>query len=133
VIGTIALAGRVHGDFEAILPRLRERHVEHQHRRSLDLRHAGGRLGEVHRAGAAQQLRIVVVHQFDLDLVLPDFRAFALQTEHQVEARMHRRELRHPNVLKDAEHRHLARLIDQRVVGDDREIEMHYFFDTGTE
>src|SRR2546422_3802663 len=47
------------------------------------------------------------------------FRSFPLQTEHQVQPRMHRRKLRHPDVLEDAEHRHLARLVHQRIVGQD--------------
>ena len=110
---------------------MRKRHVENEDRRRFDLRDAGGWLGEIHRARAAQQLHCFFIHQLDLYVMLADFGAFALEAEHQVQARMHRRELRHPDVLEDAEHRHLARLIDQRIVGDDSEIEMH--FATGTE
>jgi hypothetical protein len=46
---------------------------------------------------------------------------------------MHDGELRHPDVLEDAHDGHLPRLIDERVVRDDRKVEMHYFFATGTE
>ena len=38
---------------------------------------------------------------------------------------MHRRELLHPDVLEDAEDGNLPRLIDQRVVSDNGEVEMH--------
>ncbi len=41
---------------------------------------------------------------------------------------MHGGELLHPNVLEDAEHRDLAGLIDEGVVGGDGEIQMHDLF-----
>ncbi len=109
-----------------------ERHVEDEHRGGLDLRDPRGRLGEVHGARAAQQLRVCVVGQTDLHPVLADLSALALETEHEVQAGVHRRELLHPDVLEDAEDRHLPRLIDQRVIGDDGEVEVHYFLLTGT-
>lgn len=39
-------------------------------------------------------------------------------------ARVHRREARHPDVLKQPKDRELALLIDQRVIREDREIEL---------
>ena len=127
------LALGVHRDLEAILTGARERHVEHEHRGRFDFGDARWRLGKIHRARAAQELRILFVHQFDLHLMLAHFGAPALESQHEVQARVHRRKLRNPDVLEDAEHGHLARLVDQRVIGDHREVEMHYFFATGTE
>lgn len=45
-------------------------------------------------------------------------------SEHQVSARIDRRKVGEPDVLKHAEHAELALLIDQGVVGDNREIEV---------
>jgi hypothetical protein len=41
---------------------------------------------------------------------------------------MHRGELLHPDVLKDAENRDLPGLIDERVVRDDGEVEVQGLF-----
>jgi hypothetical protein len=41
-----------------------------------------------------------------------------------METRVHRRKLLHPDVLEYSKHGKLSGLIDQRVVGDYREVEM---------
>ena len=57
--------------------------------------------------------------------MLTDLRAPPLETEDQVQPRVHRGELLHPDMLENSQNRELARLIDDRVIGDDGEIEMH--------
>src|SRR5690349_6062880 len=57
--------------------------------------------------------------------MLTDLRALPLETEDQVQPRVHRRELLHPDVLENPQHRELAGLIDDCVIGDDGEVEMH--------
>src|SRR5690349_5080608 len=112
-------------DLEAVRPRVRQRHVEHQYRARLDVGDARGRLREVHGAVAAQDLGVLLVQQLDLYLVLSYLRALALEAQHQMEARVHRGKLLHPDVLEDAEYGELARLIHERVVGDHGEVEVH--------
>jgi len=53
-----------------------------------------------------------------------DLGASAANPEHQVGARIDGGKVGEPDVLKHAEHAELALLIDQGVVGDDREIEV---------
>src|SRR6266849_5602914 len=114
----------VDGDLEAVRARVRERHVEHENRSRLDVGHSCGRLGEVHGAVAAEDLGVLLVHQPDLHLVLADLGALSLEAEHQVQTGVHGGELLHPDVLEDPQHRELARLIDDRIVGDDGEVEV---------
>jgi hypothetical protein len=54
----------------------------------------------------------------------PDLGAASAHAQHQVRARVHRRELLDPDVLEDAQHAELPLLVDQRVVGDDREVDL---------
>src|SRR2546429_1902084 len=122
----------VDGDLEAVRPGVRERHVEHENRSCLDVGHPRGRLREVHGTVAAQDLRVLLVQEADLHLVLADLGALPLEPEYQVQARVHGGELLHPDVLKDPQHGQLAGLVDDRVVGDDGEVEMQsYFAETG--
>src|SRR4029077_12628866 len=116
----------VHGDGEAIDPGVREGHVEDQNGGRLDVRHPGGRLGEVHVPRAPQDLRIALVQEADLHRVFPDFRPPALEPEHQVQAGMHGREMLHPDMLEDAQHRDFPGLVHQGIVGDDREVDVHW-------
>jgi hypothetical protein len=124
VIGTVALRSPSTVISKRYCPACRNS-VEYQHSRGFDFGYSGRRLGEVYRTGAPQELGTVFVHELDLDLMLPHLGALSFQTEHQMQSRMHGGELRHPDVLEDPEHGHLARLIDQGVIGDNREIEMH--------
>src|SRR5881396_402389 len=112
-------------DVETIQPRMRERNVEHEDRAGLDLRDPRRRLGEVDVAVASQDLDVLLVEQADLHLVLAHLGALALEAEHQVQARVHRGKLLHPDVLEDPQDGELAGLVHQGVVGDDGEVEMH--------
>src|SRR4029077_1742321 len=114
----------VDGDLEAVRARVRERHVEHENRSGLDVGHSRGRLGEVHAAVAAEDLGVLLVHQPDLHLVLADLGALPLEAEHEVQTGMHGGELLHPDVLEDPQHRQFSGLIDDRIVGDDGEVEV---------
>ena len=78
----------------------------------------------VHGAVAAEDLGVLLVQEPDLHLVLADLGALPLEAEYQVQAGVHGGELLHPDVLEDPQHGQLARLIDDRVVGDDGEIEV---------
>jgi hypothetical protein len=55
--------------------------------------------------------------------VLADLGALPPDPEYQVGAGMDRREARDPDVLEESQHGQLALLVNQRVVGQDREIE----------
>src|ERR1041384_7055610 len=91
----------------------------------LDLGGPWGRLAELHRAVAAHELGAGVVHEADPERVLADLGAPPTHPHDQVGARVHRRKGRDPHVLEHAQHRELAVLIDQRVIGEDREIDLH--------
>src|SRR2546425_244317 len=112
-------------DVETIQPRMRKRNVEHEDRAGLDLRDPSRRLREVDVAVASQDLDVLLVEQADLHLVLAHLGALALEAEHQVQARVHRGKLLHPDVLEDPQDGELAGLVHQGVVGDDGEVEMH--------
>ncbi len=79
----------------------------------------------MHRSLAPDQLRSLVVHEADTDRVIADFGAASPHPEHQVGARMHRGESSHPDVLEDAQHGELPVLIDQRVIREHREVDLH--------
>src|SRR3989449_8973299 len=91
-----------------------------------DLGDPRGRLREGHAAVAAQDLRSLLVHETNLDRMLADLRALPLEAQDEVEPRVHRGELLHPDVLKHAEHGELSGLVDERVVGDDGEVEVQW-------
>jgi hypothetical protein len=117
------LVRTVEGDFEVILPRLREGQVEDQYRARLDIGHSGGWLAELHRALALYQRRPPVILKANPHRMRADLGTPPAHPEHQVGARMHGGELRDPDVLEEAEDRELAVLVDQRVIREDREIE----------
>ena len=71
-----------------------------------------------------EELGPAFVHEPNPDGVNPDLSPPTADPEHQVGARIHRGKVGQPDVLEHAEHAELALLIDQGVVGDDREIEM---------
>jgi hypothetical protein len=55
--------------------------------------------------------------------VLTDFRTPAPDPQHQMRPRVQGGEARYPDVLKEAQNRELAVLVDQGVVGEDGEVE----------
>jgi hypothetical protein len=111
-------------DLEGVLSGAGKRHVEHQDSTGLDIYHPGGRLAELHRALAAEELAPTLVDKADPDGMDPDLGTPAPHPEHQVGAGVHRREIGQPHVLEHAEHAELALLIDQGVIGNDGKIEM---------
>ena len=102
-----------------------ERNVEDENRRGFDIHDPGGRLGERHLAAAAEDLDALLVREADLQPMLADLGALALQPEHEVQARVHRGELLHPDVLEDSQDGDLAGLVDESVVGYDGKVEVH--------
>jgi hypothetical protein len=116
----------VQTNLEGVLSGAGKWHVEHQHGTGLDVDHAGGGFTELYRPLATQELAAAVVHETDSYGVDADLGAPAADPQHQVGARVHRREVREPDVLKHTEHAKLALLIDQGVVRNDREIEMQF-------
>ena len=84
-----------------------------------------GRLADLHVPLATQDLAARVVHQLDQDGVIADLGAPALEPQHQMEARMDRREALDPDAVEDPQHRQLAVLVDDRVVADQRELDVH--------
>ena len=75
-------------------------------------------------AFAAQQLRPGIVHKPDADRVYADLGSATPYPQDQMRPRMHSWEPGDPYVLEDAQDRELALLVDERVVGDDREIDL---------
>jgi hypothetical protein len=65
----------------------------------------------------------VFIHEADGHGMIADLGAASAHPEHQMRPGMHGRELRHPDMLKQSQHRELALLVDQGVIGQDREIE----------
>ena len=108
---------------KAYCPGTGQGEVEDQHRPRLDVGHPRRRLAELHGAFAFDQFGPLLVHEPDPHRVLPDLGAPAAHPEHQMRARMHGRELWHPDVLEQPQHGELALLVDQGVVGENREIE----------
>lgn len=102
---------------------MRQRDVEYEHGPGLHVGDPRGRFPELHSTVAVQQLVALIVNEADAQGVTPDLGPPSPHPEHEVGSGMHRGELRHPHVLEESEHRQLALLVDQRVVGQDREIE----------
>jgi hypothetical protein len=114
----------VQADFKGVLTRTGQRHIEDQDGSGFHVDHTGGRLPKLDRALATQQLAAAFIHEADSDGMHPDLGSAATNPEHQVGARIHRWEVREPDMLKHAEDTELSLLVDQGVIGDDREIEM---------
>jgi hypothetical protein len=114
----------VQADLKGVLTRTGEGHIEDQDGSGFDIDHTGGRLSKLDRALSTQQLASAFIHEADADGMHPDLGAAAPNPEHQVSARIHCREVREPDMLKHAQNTELSLLVDQGVIGDDREIEM---------
>src|SRR5438093_10663748 len=112
-------------DFERVGPGARQRHVEDQHGAGLDLGDARRGLPELDGAVPAHELGAPLVHETDPERVLADLGPPAPHPHDEMGAGMHRREGRHPDVLEDAQHGQLPVLVDQRVIGEDREVDLH--------
>jgi hypothetical protein len=114
----------VERDLERVGSGFRKRDVEDQHRSGLHIHDAGGRLAELDRPFAAEQLVACLVNEPNPDRVDADLRASSANPQHEVRARTDGREAGKPDVLEDAENAELSLLIDEGVVGDEREVEM---------
>ena len=114
----------IEADLERVLAGAGQGHIEHQHCPGLDINDARRRLAKLHRALAAEQLVPTLVDKTDSDCVHADLGAAHAHPENQVGARLHRREIGQPDMLKHAQHAELALLIDQGVVRDDGKIEV---------
>jgi hypothetical protein len=114
----------VQTDLEGILARPRQGNVEYQHRAGFHVNHSRRRLPELDGALTAEELVGTLVHEADPDGVDPDLRAPPAYPEHQVSARVNRREVGQPDMLKHAEHAELSLLVDQGVVGYNGKVEM---------
>ena len=112
-------------DLEGEVSRVRQGDVEHQHGAGLDLGDPGGRFAELHGTVAAHQLVPVLIDEPDSHQVLADFGPATFHPKDQVGARMGGRKAGDPDMLKDAQHRKLALLVDQGVVSQDRKVDMH--------
>jgi len=114
----------IEGNLERELSRPGERNVEHEHGTRLDVDDTRWRLAEVHRSLAAEQLGAGVIHEADSDRVDADFRSPPSHPEHQMCPRVNRRKPADPHVLKDAEDRQLALLIDEGVIGENCKVDL---------
>jgi hypothetical protein len=117
------LVAPIQRDLEGVRPGPGQGQIEDQHRARLHVRDSRGRLAEVHRPFALDQLGTLIVYEADPHPVLADLGAPTAEAEHQVGAGMHRREVGHPDMLEQPEHRQLALLVDEGVVCQDGEVE----------
>lgn len=113
----------VQRNLEGVRAGTRQGQIEDQHGARFHVHHSRRRLTEVHGTFPLDQFVPLVVHEPDPHPVLPDLGAPAAEAEHQVGARMHRGEVRHPHMLKEPEDRELALLVDEGIVRQNREIE----------
>lgn len=111
-------------DLEPILAGAWQGNVEDEHGAGLYVHDPGGRLAELHRAFAAEELVAGIIHEADPDGVHPDLGAPASDSEHKMGAGTDRRKIAQPHVLEDAQDAELALLVDQGVVRDEGKVEM---------
>ena len=114
----------VERDLERVGSRLGERDVEDQHRPGLHIHDTGGRLAELDRSFAAEQLVSSLVHEPDTNRVDSDLGTSSTDPQHEMGAGTDGREAGEPDVLEDAKNAELSLLIDEGVIGDEREVEM---------
>jgi hypothetical protein len=114
----------VEGDLEGVGAGAGKRNVEDEHGAGFHVHYTGGRLAELHRALAAEELGAGLVHEPDPDRVDPDLGAPPPNPEDQVGTGADGGEVGQPHVLEDAQDAQLPLLVYQRVIGDQREVEM---------
>lgn len=122
--GNLCHAGAVQGNLEAIVPGTGEGNVKHQHRTGLHIHDAGRRLAELHRSLAPEQDGVFIIEKTNLERMDSDLGAPTADPEHQVRTWVHGGKLLGPDVLEHAQHAELSMLVDQRIVGDDGEINL---------
>ena len=106
----------VHRYFETVRSRMFQRHVKDQDRPCFYLGDPRRRLGERHRAVAADDFTLLLVDEPNLHLVFPEFGPATFQAHHEVESRVDHRQLLHPNVLEDSQNGELAVMVDEGVI-----------------
>ena len=89
---------------ETVLASAGQRNVEREDRRRLDIGDTGRWFAELNRAFSANQFVVLVVEEAYPERVHADFVALRAQPDHQMGARVHRREPAHPHMPEDAEH-----------------------------
>jgi hypothetical protein len=98
--------------------------IEDENRSSFNVHYAGRGLSELNGALAAHELGSGLVHEPNADGVDPDLGAPPAHPEHQMGPGVDGGKVGEPDMLKHTEHAELALLVDQGVIGDDREIEV---------
>jgi hypothetical protein len=114
----------IEADFEGIRSGPGQGDIEDENRPSFDVHYAGRGLAELNGALSAHELGSGLVHEPNADGVDPDLGAPPAHPEHQMGPGVDSGKVGEPDVLKHAEHAELALLVDQGVIGDDREIEV---------
>jgi hypothetical protein len=114
----------IEGNLERVWPGAGKRDVEDEHCSGLHIDDTGRRFPELHRSFAAEELVSTLVHESDSDRVHADLGSPPADAQHEVRPRTYCRKAREPDVLKYAEDAQLALLVDEGVVGDEREVEM---------
>ena len=109
-------------DLEGVCPDVGQWDIEYQHGAGFDVHHAGGRLAKLHRAGATHQCSALFIHETNTELVRADLGPPSPDPDDEMGSGMHRREALHPDVLEDSQHAQLAVLVNECVVGKDREV-----------
>lgn len=104
---------------------LREGNIEDQNGAGFDFGYPGWRLSELHGTVAAHQFPTLFIDEPDSHEMLADFSSPAFHPQDEMGPRMSGRKPGHPDVLKDPEHRELALLVDQGVVRQHREVDLH--------
>jgi hypothetical protein len=114
----------IEADLEGIRAGPGQGNIEDENRPRFDVHHAGRGLPELNGALAAHELGSGLVHEPDADGVHPDLGAPPAYPEHEVGPGIDGGKIGEPDVLEHAQHAELALLVDQGIIGDDREIEV---------
>jgi hypothetical protein len=120
-----SLRSTVYGDFEPVAPWMGQGDVKHEHRPGLQLGHARRGFPELDGAFAPQVLSPVFVDEPNGDLMIPDFSPGAAHPKDQMGPWVYRWECRYPYVLEHAQHRKFPVLVDQGIVREYGEVDMH--------
>jgi hypothetical protein len=114
----------IDADLERILAWAGQGDVEDQHSTCLDVHYPSRWLTKLDGAFSAQKLGAGVIYETNTNRVNADLGSPTAHPQHEMGARIDRGEVGEPDVLKHPEHAELPLLVDQGVVGDDREIEV---------